>query len=382
MAREDPIQKLSRLTERQLEILRLRCEGLEILPISEMLIETEWVVKQEIGRIYIKLGLDKHTKIQRYKALFEEYCPAVEEADLPPPEPERAEPELIPEEVERMVEEDEREIVSRGQKPLVSITVKDASPRRRPTQCLLVGLALSALSVGCAVCCAVAVFLWPVVKRGILAEATPATAISQDTPTPVIRTEVPTREATQEVPVDATATPTPVLVSTVPFFDDFDDALDPAWQVVSGDVAIVNGRLTTSNGVTLWVGGSAWKDYTVEFESWPNGSWDSDAISVRIQDIDNLVQFSWSCRDYSRWTILRDGAQQQVPNTRGPSFGFHHGGESVKVIVAGNEYRAYLRGSKVSSFIDIDERFPSGRVGITLLAGSQIDNFRVTPLEE
>jgi DNA-binding CsgD family transcriptional regulator len=131
MALDDPIQKLSRLTERQLEILRLRCEGREILPITFELHETESVVKQEIGRIYVKLGLDKLTRIQRFKALFEIYCPALKEAELPTPEPEPEELEPVPKEVEEMIEEDERALVPLQPKPLVPNEKRQPPPHSR-----------------------------------------------------------------------------------------------------------------------------------------------------------------------------------------------------------------------------------------------------------
>ena len=175
----------------------------------------------------------------------------------------------------------------------------------------------------------------------------------------------------------ATNTPAPTPEPSLLFFDDFDDGLDPAWEIVTGDTAIVNQKLTTSSGVTLLIGDPSWTDYAVECENWMPRVYDYNAISVRVNG-DNRFTFRYRGWSDNHWTVSQGGVEQRVPNSGSGGLGKAEG--VVKVVVVGNEYRAYLKGVRVSSLID--DRFPSGRVGITLHPGAEIDNFSVHMVEE
>jgi hypothetical protein len=219
--KKDPIDKLSLLTELQLEILRLRCKGWEILRIAEELYVSEGTVKRELGHIYVGLGLNKlTTKVERYKALFEIYCPALKEAELPPPAPEPEEPEPIPESVMEMVDEFERPFAAWEQTSLGATA--ETQPTSQPKQLwrwLLAGAIVgscSAVILAVAIIFALRGLLWPTempqatqvaavepveVTREVIVEVTSTPAPPQPTPTP-------------EPTVAATATPTPTPTPT------------------------------------------------------------------------------------------------------------------------------------------------------------------------
>jgi hypothetical protein len=177
--------------------------------------------------------------------------------------------------------------------------------------------------------------------------------------------------------VIATITPTATPEPSTLFFDDFEDGLDPAWEVVSGDVVIVNGRLTTSGGATLLVGDRSWVNYEVECDSWSSSAYPSNRLWVRVQDVDDYAYFRWRGFD-TNWGIMRNGSAQVVPNSESGYIGTGH--HLIRVVVSDSEYRAYISGARVSSFID--NRFPDGPVGINLYEGAQVDNFTVTLVEK
>ena len=111
MAEQDVIQKLTELTSRQREILGKFCQGNEYKDIGAELFISENTVKTHMANIYIKLGLDHLLSSLRKKILFETYCPALHEMEFPSKKDEPVEPEPAPEEIIRMVEEDEKAII-------------------------------------------------------------------------------------------------------------------------------------------------------------------------------------------------------------------------------------------------------------------------------
>src|SRR6266508_5230021 len=101
MAPKEVVRQLRKLSKREREILQLRCEAIEIAECSNQLHLSDSTVKTYIGRIYLKFDLDNLTEFQRWKALFQVYCPVLEEIDLPPGILEAGQPVPIPEHVIR-----------------------------------------------------------------------------------------------------------------------------------------------------------------------------------------------------------------------------------------------------------------------------------------
>lgn len=111
MASEEVLRKLSRLTQRERDVLWLRCEGLDQRAISQRLYISVPTVRNTMGRILAKLEIDQIPQAQRTKELFETYCPALRGEELSPPPPEPPQPEPVPDEVIERVEEDEKALV-------------------------------------------------------------------------------------------------------------------------------------------------------------------------------------------------------------------------------------------------------------------------------
>ena len=73
----NPLDKLTKLSKRELEVLKLRCEGLSIEKIEEQLFISQSTIRTYIARTYVKLDIDHLEQAERMKALFEIYCPAI-----------------------------------------------------------------------------------------------------------------------------------------------------------------------------------------------------------------------------------------------------------------------------------------------------------------
>jgi len=154
----NPIKQLSKLTERQREVLRLFCDGLDYKSIGEKLFIAVPTVKTHMGNIYIKLDLDHLPPAERRVKLIEKYCPLLRKAELPPAPPDATEvPEPVPEPVMKIVEEDERALVpwERPRPPMVIEPqpreiieyLPKPLPQPRRLRWLLTGMVLSALLI-------------------------------------------------------------------------------------------------------------------------------------------------------------------------------------------------------------------------------------------
>lgn len=201
MAKKDTLQKLSSLTERQYEVLRLVCSGFTYKEIGEALYIAESTVKAHMGNIYQKLGLDLLPPTQRTKTLFEQYCPVLKDVSSKPLETQE-ELEPVPESVEKMVEEDEKALAIWQPKPLVSvkpIELKPLAPRPRRLRGLVLGMILGAVLVS------VPVFL---LGRNLTSDEAPAAISGAE---PIVEYVEVTVEVPIEVPVERT-----VVVTTTP----------------------------------------------------------------------------------------------------------------------------------------------------------------------
>ena len=178
MTTTDPIRKLNTLTERQKEVLRLRCEDLEYKDIGAKLVLTVGAIKSHMGNIYRKLELTHLNRDQRILNIRDVYCPLlkenstsltvveeevepepispeserIEEVEPEPisPEVEKAEEEVEPEpispevkktedevepepispEVEKMVEEDEYALMNLESSEIIEGEIEEIPPRR------------------------------------------------------------------------------------------------------------------------------------------------------------------------------------------------------------------------------------------------------------
>jgi hypothetical protein len=77
MASDEAFRRLAKLSERQREILTLRCQGKLYKEIAEHLHLSESTIKTNMTRVYEKLGLDEMPDNLRPKVINEVYCPAL-----------------------------------------------------------------------------------------------------------------------------------------------------------------------------------------------------------------------------------------------------------------------------------------------------------------
>ena len=118
----NPVEQLSRLTDREREVLRLFCARVKYRPIAEQLVIGVNTVKSHIYNICRKLDILELPVPQRKALLYQVYCPALREAEAYPAAPDDGEePETVPEDERENIDELEREITLWRPQPIVRI---------------------------------------------------------------------------------------------------------------------------------------------------------------------------------------------------------------------------------------------------------------------
>lgn len=401
MSREEAILKLSKLTNRQLEVLRLVCEGLTYKKVGKQLFISENTVKTHMGNIYIELALDSLPTSERKLVLFQEFCPALQDMDIIPAVVEdQEEPEPVPESVMAMVVRDEKAIVPIPQAEIIDVPYKEIKNQGHPSRLrwmlfgLLLGIILSVL-IGFA---GWEAYQWVLFQLD-----------NGETPTPVVVAEVPSDQPeeiattetespdqtedsgtskTEEVTVEDTeiVIPTtqvpdlPIPSEVILFEDNFDSGLSPYWQVATGSPVVVNGMLTADEETWLIVGDPSWTDLVIEFEADAARCWtsrdDYNAVGLHMVDLNNMIAFSWQdCESF--WWSVQNGEWDEVPNTKAsPGYEMLR----FKVSVKGNQFSVYVGEQLLSSFFS--DRYKQGKIGLRLDNKTLIDNFIVKEAEE
>lgn len=130
MTATDPISRFESLSDRQKEVLRLFCQGIEYKDIGKDLFISKNTVKAHMGNIYEKLGLAELPPKKRTATIFEIYCPLLEKRP-PPPVVEDEEPKPVSPKIQQMVEEDEKALVLWQPAQIIDAEVREIPPRRR-----------------------------------------------------------------------------------------------------------------------------------------------------------------------------------------------------------------------------------------------------------
>jgi len=214
--------------------LQLRCDGLDYKTIGQRLHISVPTVKYDMGRIYVKLNLDQFPPPERWKKIYEEYCPALGRDVLPPAPPELPEPEEAtppPQPVMDLVEADEHGLVpvqpteltpftpqpTRGEFDIITVQPREIRTGRLRSCGLLVGGMLLGILLLAGLYWATGGFgnggATPVVvvnQVTVIVSPTSAPVLPSATPS-VTATPVPTTPAPTETPLPP-ATPTPVVI--------------------------------------------------------------------------------------------------------------------------------------------------------------------------
>lgn len=395
--------QLGGLGPRQREVLGLVCDGLEYEDIAERLHISENTVKSHMRQVYLKLDLtDIKSRTQRGKKLHQVYCPLLEAAAIPPAKPDADEPQPVPEEVQRLVEEDQKALVLWQPKPGTGTTstaiqareqplppqiIRESKPPR-PLRWMVLGIILGAVLI--------AAIAWQVVQTlrsqvASLAHAliNPVVVTSQVTvmvsepPRPtgtalvVVVTATPLRPTNSPQPSDTPALPTNTLEPTstptpsvaLPFEDNFDSGLRPEWRVLGGAPITINGRLTAAEAdLAIEIGDSSWGDYKVEFDYYklyPHVVLLVFGQKLRYRMASEQFQSNgaWEAFENNKWVAISDAGGVG-------DFG------RLRVVIEGNSYHLFIDGS---AYMDIVYGTQvKGPFGLQLEKGAVIDNFKIT----
>jgi outer membrane murein-binding lipoprotein Lpp len=172
---------------------------------------------------------------------------------------------------------------------------------------------------------------------------------------------------------------------TVLFFDNFDNGLSSSWSLASGNWEAQAGDLhlrDAGNGYAYVLGGSGWKNYSVEADVklGPGNRWSE--LVVRARDDLNKVSLAADTESLVFLTYI-DGQKTNVESTRvrpGAPAECH-----VLVTAVGDQFNCYINGTLRAHYESSD--FPAGTAGVgSIQAGGRVDtthrfdNFKVTAM--
>lgn len=192
-------------------------------------------------------------------------------------------------------------------------------------------------------------------------------------------------------PVKESPTPVPIQASGFKFEDDFENGLDPFWNVKYGELGMANGKLTItsrysdqhSNYLAV-LDNLYWGNYKVTFELAPfedTGAYESDngyaAILLRYQEGQDSVgfhigggvlgvQFGKYTKD-KEWELYTsslvngsEGDFNLYPNPANPN--------TITIECIGNTYTAFINDRKITSFNTPGPEY--GQIGFWFLNGT------------
>ena len=314
---ENPLDNLSKLTNREIEVLQHFCNGLPYKKIAAELTVGLATIKSHMGHVYMKLGLTELDPPARKMILYQEVCPALKQIEIKPDTPDQTYALIeVPFEVEQMVDEDERALFAlpsgveqdfAREEPIKTIQIKDPAPlvpinygRRLPCGWVMI-LCVMSLLIGAGLIYIFMPRLFPpetevVYQTGVPFIATfvdevEVTRVHEITTTPmptlqpqtvmITTTPLPTSPPEQvEVVVVVTATeaPSPTINPQVVepgfvFEDDFETGPDPKWEIISGELGMRQGWYTVTEPhpgyqtehITI-LSDHIWKNVSVELE--------------------------------------------------------------------------------------------------------------------
>ena len=261
MTTRDAAKMLSELTDRQLEILRLYCDGWDYKSIADELYLAEGTVRVHMGNIYQRLELELFNMERRRKLLFEVYCPILKTEPIQPSPSTTSTPDPVPDHIMKMVEDDENAIVPYQSTPIEIIKIPDPPPpdpenggRSRIWLGMILGIGI------------IGVILYALWRSGFIIIGPPPTEVSELPPeVQVIDDEAepeeiqtsPTSESRKEVVVPTSTSPPPThtqkptdIPTSTPIPDTQPSAvleLGQGWRRNGLILTLVDTSISTSN---------------------------------------------------------------------------------------------------------------------------------------
>ena len=413
----EELKKLASLSKREREVLWLVCEGHSYEEISQKLYISIPTVKANMGRVYVKLGLDQLQKSERIRVIHQVYWPLLKNAELPSEAPRAETPIPVPEPVAQMVDDDEYSIIPYRSEPpdIIEIrTPKRASPRPslwRFVIILVLGLGVFAVAyfaffmnrdqsqLGQELTAAVAQLTQVALVQADppMVAAAPTQVVVQPTAEPSIQpaamviTTTPTPPPPTAIPATQVPTFTPAPSIPLPFSDNFDKEPSSQWQVFSGNWITLDGGYTTAEYHNGWalaaLDDPTWKNYRLQVDvNVPHmyaASQGQLGIMVRISSgqpkylgftVDGLSRGSWSyvTVDETSPDPIAGFGKFEVP----PQF-------LLEIEVRGNQFVAKVNGQEIQS-LSISG-YDSGGIalGVTCITNQGcpgFDNLKIEPL--
>jgi len=394
MGENDAIAKLRTLSKSEFNVLKLYCQSYRYRDIAKKLYMQTSSVKNYMGRIYVKLGLDQLPNRARTFAMARVYCPAIKEFEKRKGKDKslvlvgkEEEPEPIKGELMKIVEEDDGGAEEIVEGEIIKIDTTPTPPpdypsqRRKPNPLLIGFLVIAFISI-----LFTGYSLYDRFFKQPAAVPEQSTVAEQPTEEVAVAEPIQTDQP-QVIPTNtevihtATYTPEPTFPPkpAILFEDDFEDGLSNAWEVVSGNPIVVNGTLSTDRDTWLQIGDPTWTNYSVElqgesgvdhFHDGPN------VVALRMVDMDNMYAYKWVIVE-REWSVVESGEWNAVPQTyslkqrKATNFLFEVKGNAVKV---------YVDGVLESSFFD--NKFNQGRIGLFMAENTIIDDFKIKEILE
>jgi hypothetical protein len=310
MIEADAIEQLKILTARQREVLGLVCQGNEYKYIGKVLFIDENTVKSHMANIYVKLDLTELTPALRRKILFETYCPALHGLDFAPKKDERIEPEPAPEEIIRMVENDERALVdvppmdeeekeSSGQQGKRKPDKHEGAEKKRHPWRWLFVLTFLALFVfgGFQAYSWIQEFIGSMQGSSSQEEPETTNNLTSTAPKSVSTSVSSDAEAAPTMTAPPSPTKTPAAKVSLPFTDTFDSGFKSEWKPLSGSWITANGKLTAIKPDTdlhlIMLDDPTWTNYRVSVDVHINnyGAPSMGEFAIGVRALNTQSQF-------------------------------------------------------------------------------------------
>ncbi len=404
-------RRLRSLTVTEVTLLYWKCGGLQYKEIARKKVDFGIdMISKHMSNVYDKLGFDPkmhHTK--RWDILREFFCPVLYDLcdgkveNLKNWPPDIADPQtnalMIGSVMEEVFDEEEKEeeprIIDGEFRPVPPRENRYLPPpQRRPIPLVILGLifVVILLSVaGGSFYFGSRIGLFPTRTSTLTPTPVPTSTI---TLTPTI-TSTPTRipTATQTKTPSPTTTPTLTATQTLPptpvplpFTDQFNSGLSPLWTVY-GSAFVVDGRLTSDNQATLYIGNNRWQNYEIELAYYSSDCFQGNFIGLRTQDPLTMIALRWDKCSLS-WSIVRDGVWAEIPGSghdlyqemSSESLGGYVGNHSLLVKADENKFTVYADGKKATDiFIPPDQMsgFEFGGISVNVVQGSSLDYIKI-----
>ncbi len=310
MIEANAMEQLKILTARQREVLGLVCQGNEYEYIGKVLFIDENTVKSHMANIYVKLDLTELTPALRRKILFETYCPALHGLDFAPKKDEPIEPEPAPEEIIRMVENDERALVDvppmdEGEKESSEQKRKrkpdkpeGAKKKRHPWRWLFVLILLALLVFGGFQAYNwIQEFISSIQVSSSQEEPETTNNLSSITPKSVSTSVSSDAEVAPTMTSMPSPTKTPAAKISLPFTDTFDNGFRSEWEPLSGSWITANGKLTAMKPDTdlhlIMLDDPTWTNYRVSVDVHINnyGAPSMGEFAIGVRALNTQSQF-------------------------------------------------------------------------------------------